>query len=54
MNSNELKEHIQRLNELERQKHEEARRYALNKIKQMREEQKRNENARIKRDAIPQ
>lgn len=46
MNSNELKEHIQRLNELESLKHEERKRYALNKIKQMREEQRKIESVR--------
>ena len=47
MNSNELKEHIRRLNELERLKHEEAKRYALNKIRQMREQQKKSTEQRV-------
>ena len=47
MNSNELREHIQRLNELERQKHEERRQFALNRIKQLREEQRKKEHQRV-------
>jgi hypothetical protein len=51
---NDLKEHIRRLNEIERQKHELKRQDALNKIKQMREEQRKNQNERVTRNVIPQ
>lgn len=40
MDSNSLKEHIARLNELERQKHEEQRQYALNRIRELRKAQR--------------
>lgn len=51
MDSNELMAHIRRLNEIEQFKHKQQREIALNKIKQLREEQRKRENAR---NAIPQ
>lgn len=54
---NDLKEHIRRLNELELQKHEAKRQFALNRIHELREQQKREQDARVnthQRDVIPQ
>lgn len=58
MNSHEtMMEQIRRLNEEERHKHELKRQQALNKIKQLRLQQKREQDARVnshQRDVIPQ
>lgn len=46
LNSNELIEHIRRLNELERAEHEQRKQAALNKIRQRFKKIKEQENAR--------
>lgn len=51
MPNNQLMEQIRRLNEQERLEHEQKRIKALNKIKELRERQKREQDVR---DAIPQ
>jgi hypothetical protein len=47
MTSNELREHIRRLNEIERQKHELKKQFALDRIKRLRQ-QKRTQDERTK------
>lgn len=47
MKSNELKEHIQRLNAQEKIEHEFRRQKALNKIKQLREQLRSKEHQRV-------
>ena len=49
--NNDLMEHIRRLNALEKERHELKKKFALNRIKELRQRQKEQENVR---NVIPQ